>query len=145
MTPKNLLIVLILFCSVNLSLFAQDKEVAAVEKAVEELREAMISGERAKLTSLSSKKLTYGHSNGLIENQDEFVEALASGESNFTSIILSDQSVDISGKVALVRHNLQGTTHNKGASPAEVNLGILLVWQKEGKNWKLLARQAFKR
>jgi hypothetical protein len=43
MTPKNLLIVaFILFFTVNLSLFAQDKEVAAVEKAVEELREAMI-------------------------------------------------------------------------------------------------------
>jgi ketosteroid isomerase-like protein len=145
MIPKNLFIVIIFFCSVHFSLFAQNKDVEAVEKAVEEMREAMISGDRAKLNSLSSKKLTYGHSNGLIETQDEFVEALASGESNFTSIDLSDQSVEISGKVALVRHNLQGKTHNRGADPAEVNLGILLVWQKEGKNWKLLARQAFKR
>ncbi len=145
MTPKNLFVAIILFFTVNLSTFAQNKEVASVEKAVEELREAMISGDRAKLTSLSSKKLTYGHSHGGMENQEEFVEALASGESNFTSINLSEQSVDISGNVALVRHNLRGTTHNRGADPADVNLGVLLVWQKEGKNWKLLARQAFKR
>jgi ketosteroid isomerase-like protein len=145
MTPKNLIVAIILFFTVNFSLFAQNKEVAAVEKAVEELREAMISGDRAKLTSLSSKKLSYGHSHGGIETQEAFVEALASGESNFTSITLSEQSVDISGNVALVRHILQGTTQNRGADPAEVNLGVLLVWQKEGKNWKLLARQAFKR
>ncbi|WP_114752409.1 nuclear transport factor 2 family protein [Pleomorphovibrio marinus] len=145
MKPKNLYFALALFLFVNLSLIAQDKAVPAVEKAVEELREAMLNGDRAKLTSLSSKKLTYGHSNGVIENQEDFVQALASGDSNFTSINLSEQSVDISGNVALVRHNLSGTTHNKGADPADVNLGILLVWQKEGKSWKLLARQAFKR
>lgn len=145
MTPKNLFIAFILFFSTSFSILAQNKDLASVEKAVEELKEAMINGDRATLTSISSANLTYGHSNGLIETQKEFVEALASGESNFTSINLSEQTIDISGKVALVRHILKGTTHNRNADPAEVNLGVLLVWQKEGKNWKLLARQAFKR
>jgi hypothetical protein len=98
------------------------------------------------LTSLSSKKLTYGHSNGGIETQDEFVEALASGESNFTSINLSDQSVDISGKVALVRHNLQGTTHNKGASPCRGELrGICWFGRKKGKIGNYWPGKHFKR
>lgn len=124
---------------------AQDKGIEAVEKAVIQLKDAMLSGQEASLVAISSKDLTYGHSNGVVEDQDAFVYALASGNNNFTSITLSDQTVDVLGKIALVRHNLVGNTHNKGAEPATVNLGVLMVWQKEGKEWKLLARQAYKR
>lgn len=124
---------------------AQEKWEKAVEKAVLQLKDAMLSGEKESLLAISSMDLTYGHSNGVIEDQDAFVYALASGTNNFTSITLSDQTVEVLGKIALVRHNLTGNTHNKGAEPASVNLGVLMVWQKEGKDWKLLARQAFKR
>ncbi|MCC5939011.1 MAG: nuclear transport factor 2 family protein [Lunatimonas sp.] len=142
---KSFVLSLLVLTAVTTQTIAQNKEVAAVEKAVLDLRAAMLSGDAASLTAISSKNITYGHSNGTIEDQAAFVEALASGNNNFTEITLSDQTVEILGKIALVRHNLTGTTHNKGADPASINLGILLVWQKEGKDWKLLARQAFKR
>ena len=140
---------IILFAMIGLlsaqTAMAQNKEVLAVEKAILQLKDAMLSGEASSLRNISSKNLTYGHSNGTIEDQEAFIEALASGNNDFTSITLTDQHIDVVGKVALVRHNLSGNTHNKGAEPAEVKLGVLLVWQKEGKDWKLLARQAFKR
>ncbi|WP_209331496.1 nuclear transport factor 2 family protein [Lunatimonas salinarum] len=142
---KFSLLSLLLLFGVSMLGAAQGKDLLAVEKAISDLREAMLSGDAAALKAISSKNLTYGHSNGTIENQAAFVEALASGNNNFTQITLADQSVEVLGKIALVRHNLTGSTHNKGADPATVNLGVLLVWQKEGKNWKLLARQAFKR
>lgn len=142
---KSLVFSLLLACGMGNFAFAQNKEVAAVEKAVATLREAMLSGDAASLTGIASKHLTYGHSNGTIEDRAAFVEALASGANDFTEITLSDQTIEILGKIALVRHNLSGKTHNKGAAPASVNLGVLMVWQKEGKDWKLLARQAFKR
>lgn len=144
MVKYLILIGWIAFASI-LTATAQDKGKEDVEKAVLQLKDAMLSGQEASLISISSKDLTYGHSNGVIEDQKAFVFALASGNNNFTSIILSDQTVEVLGKIALVRHNLTGNTHNKGAEPATVNLGVLMVWQKEGKNWKLLARQAFKR
>ena len=142
---RPLFLSLLLLTVVSTIGIAQSKDVVAVEKAVADLRLAMLSGDAASLTAISSKNLTYGHSNGVIEDQAAFVEALASGNNNFTQITLSDQSVEVLGKIALVRHNLAGNTHNKGADPASINLGILMVWQKEGKEWKLLARQAFKR
>lgn len=142
---RNLLLTLWLCAGLSFFSFAQTKDVEAVEAAVQELREAMLSGDANRLTAISSKHLTYGHSNGVIEDQATFVEVLASEKNKFTSINLSDQTIEIVGKIALVRHNLTGSTHNKGADPADVNLGILSVWQKEGKNWKLLARQAFRR
>lgn len=144
MIKHLILIVFITYASI-LTATAQDKNREDVEKAVIQLKDAMLSGQEASLMAISSKNLTYGHSNGVIEDQEAFVYALASGNNNFTAITLSDQSIEVLGKIALVRHNLTGNTHNKGADPATVNLGVLLVWQKEGKNWKLLARQAFKR
>lgn len=125
--------------------FAQNKEVAAVEKAVADLMDAMVVGDENRLKNLTDPQLTYGHSNGLIENQAEYIEAIRSGVSNFTEINIENQSVDIKGNVALVRHFLIGQTHNRDSDPAPVNLGVLTVWHKKGKNWRLLARQAFKR
>ncbi|MFC4873741.1 nuclear transport factor 2 family protein [Negadavirga shengliensis] len=141
---KNLIALTLFLFTCTLGM-AQNKETAAVELAVSELREALISGEASRLKAITSEKLSYGHSNGLIENQEEFVEALVSGTSNFTAIELEDQTVEIIKDLAIVRHNLIGKTHNAGASPADVNLGVLTVWQKKGKNWVLVARQAFKR
>lgn len=126
-------------------LFAQNKQVSTVENAVKELTSAMVAADEKQLRKLTDPQLTYGHSNGLIENQTAFIQALTSGVSNFTEINIENQTVDISGNIALVRHFLIGQTHNKDSEPAPVNLGVLTVWHKKGKNWLLLARQAYKR
>src|SRR5688572_23877948 len=56
--------------------FAQDeKEVVA---AVEKMRTALLAEDVATLKSLSSEDLTYGHSSGVIENQEQFLEVFAS-------------------------------------------------------------------
>lgn len=126
-------------------LFAQNKGISDVENAVSKLTSAMVDADESQLKKLTHPQLTYGHSNGLIEDQAAFIQALTSGVSNFTEINIENQSVDISGNTALVRHFLIGRTDNKDSEPAPVNLGVLTVWQKKGKNWVLLARQAYKR
>ena len=122
---------------------AQNKQETAVANATEQLRKAMIDGDRAALESLVADQLSYGHSGGHIDDKKEFVEKLASGKSDFVSIDLSEQTIGISGKTAIVRHKLNAAT-NDGGKPAEVHLLVLLVWQKQGNQWKLLARQAVK-
>ena len=115
----------------------------AVAAAVEQLRLAMVSGDRMSLENIAAEQLSYGHSSGLVENKAAFVEKIASGNSDFISISLSDQSIVISGKTAVVRHKLDAVT-NDGGKPGEAHIKVLLVWQKQGKQWKLLARQAVK-
>lgn len=127
------------------ALMAQEKQVVAVENAVSELVNAMVAGDASRLEKITDSDLTYGHSSGLLENQSEFIEALSSGNSNFTEINIENQTVNITGKIALVRHFLIGKTLNKGSAPEPVNLGVLTVWHKKGKSWILLARQAYKR
>ena len=122
---------------------AQTKDEKAVAAAVESLRKAMIDGNKTELENLASEKLSYGHSGGGVEGKAEFVEKIASGKSDFVTIELSEQTISISGKTAVVRHVLNGTT-NDGGKPAVIKLKVLLVWQKEKGGWKLLARQAVK-
>ena len=124
--------------------YGQSADEKAVAAAVEKLRAAMVDPTEAALDKLAAPSLSYGHSNGLLEDKKEFVKALVSEESNFTKIELLDQTITVSGDVALVRHKLIGETHNKGKDPGQVKIGILLVWQKTKGNWQLLGRQAFK-
>lgn len=122
---------------------AQNKDEMKVARAVETLKKAMIDGDRQELEAIAAEKLSYGHSSGKVQNKSEFVEAIVSGQSDFVSIDLTDQSVAVSKKTALVRHKLTAKTNDNGNS-GNVSLYILLVFQKQHGDWKLLARQAVK-
>ena len=141
---KNILVLFLLTLSVSLfqSLNAQEKS-SFIEKAVLQLKEALLSGNEAQLRAISSKHLSYGHSNGLIENQDAFVATLISGKSVFLSIDLSEQTMDQVENTAIVRHTLYAKTNNEGVL-GEVKLKVLMIFQKEKGAWKLLVRQAVK-
>ncbi|WP_207420491.1 nuclear transport factor 2 family protein [Desertivirga brevis] len=120
---------------------AQTKAEKQVASAVEQLKKAMIDGKKEDLEAIASEDLSYGHSGGKIEDKTAFVEAIASGKSDFVTINLTDQTIKVSGKTAIVRHKLAAQT-NDGGKPGNVNLFILLVFSKEHGKWKLLARQA---
>lgn len=113
----------------------------AVASVVEKLRAAMVDPDQAVLKDLTSPLLSYGHSGGKIDTQASFIGALMDGSSDFVSITLSDQTISVSGNVAVVRHTLSGAT-NDGGKPGNVTIKVLTVWQKEGSQWRLLARQA---
>jgi len=119
------------------------KTIQQVEAKVEQLRSAMINADAQKLKELTDSELNYGHSGGHVENQDEFVEKIVSGKSDFVTIELRDQTIQIVKDIAIVRHRLIASTNDSG-KPGEVNLGVMLIWQKQRGTWKLLARQAFK-
>lgn len=124
-------------------LYAQNKEEQRLTAAVDKLKNAMISGDRKALEEIAADDLSYGHSGGKVEDKATFVEAIASGKSDFVTIDLKNQTVKVTGKTGVVRHELHATT-NDGGKPGEVHIGIMLVWQKQGKDWKMLARQAYK-
>lgn len=119
-------------------------EQAGVEAAVQALRTLMIEPDRARLEALACETLSYGHSNGWVETRDEFVANLLSGASDFVSIALSKQTVQIYGDTAIVRHDLDAHT-NDGGKPAQVALHVMLVWLHRDGGWRLAARQAARR
>ena len=140
---KQLLLLLVLGTSLGSSLYAQTKDENAVAAAVENLRKALVDPDKATLEKLTAPELSYGHSTGKVQDQAAFVDALVSGASDFVSIDLSEQTIKIAGNTAIVRHVLNGT-NNDGGKPGVVKIAVLLVWVKQNKEWKLLARQAVK-
>jgi len=124
-------------------LLAQSNDEKAVAAAVENLRKAMVDPTKAALEKLTAPELSYGHSSGKVQNQAEFVDALVSGASDFLNIDLTEQTIKIIGNTAIVRHVLSAATSDNG-KPGNAHIAILLVWIKQSKEWKLLARQAVK-
>lgn len=122
---------------------AQTKDEADVAAAVEKMRLAMISGQKADLDAVACEKLTYGHSSGKLQNKAEFIDSFVTKASVFVTITLTDQTIEVVDKIAIVRHKLSAQTAD-GGKPGTVNLGIMLVFIKEHSQWKLLARQAYK-
>ncbi len=134
---------LLLFFSISVAFAQSEKE---VEMAVQNLRTAMLAEDAPALKSLTSENLSYGHSGGVVENQEEFVSVFATKKSDYQKWDVSDQTISFNGKkIAIVRQNVKaeivatatGATNN-------LNIGLLMVWVKEKGKWKLLARQAFR-
>lgn len=124
--------------------FAQSAETKAVTDAVESMRQAMVSAKKAELEKVGSPALSYGHSSGRIENNAEFVDAIVTRKSTFVTLDLKDQTVQVDGDVAIIRHIMEAKTNDSG-KPGEVRIGVMLVMKKDkAGEWKLLARQAYK-
>ncbi len=113
----------------------------AVAAAAEKLRVAMIDATPAALTALVADDLSYGHSGGRVDTKDSFIGDLIAGKSDFVTIVITDQTIKVVGNTAIVRHALTADTNDSG-KPGKVQIKILGVWQQQGGQWKLLARQA---
>lgn len=142
MLKKIICTLTILLCIATSAQKKNDQQ--AVTEGTEKLRLAMISGERTALESVILPELTYGHSGGHIDDAKEFVEKLVSKKSDFVTIEISNQTVQIVGSTAIVRQHFYATTADAGKAAGDVTLDILLVWTKVKNDWKLLARQAVK-
>jgi hypothetical protein len=123
---------------------AQSADERAVAQAVEALTKAMLDVDRAQLEALTADQLSYGHSAGRIENKSQFIDYLVSRASAFRSINLSDQTISVVENEAIVRHLFTGETVSPAGQVTPVRIGVLQVWQKQGGDWRLLARQAYR-
>jgi hypothetical protein len=77
---------------------------AAVAQAVEAFRNAMLKADRSQFETLCAEQLSYGHSAGRVENKAQFIDAATSGQSRWKCITLTDQTTQIVGHTAIVRH-----------------------------------------
>lgn len=139
---KILSFMLVIVLSIGYSHAATQNQ-STVEQAVETMRLAMLSADKAQLENVALPSLTYGHSSAVIENKAEFVDAIVSGRSGFTTLEFQDQTITTEGDTAIVRHVFSADTNNSGKI-GKVKIGVMLVFKKVDSDWKLLARQAYK-
>ncbi|MFN0274276.1 MAG: nuclear transport factor 2 family protein [Chitinophagales bacterium] len=134
--------VLIPICFFFLFTNAQSSEQKLIQ-TVESFHKVLVSGNADSIRLLTSAELTYGHSNGWVETRDEVIENLQSGYINYNSYMEDSMQVVITGKQAHVRFVADIGATFKGKDSV-FHLKVLEVWVREGKLWKLYARQAVK-
>ena len=115
----------------------------AVAKNVEAFRLAQIAADAAALSALCAEELSYSHSNGFLEDKAAFVANATDGKTKFLSIAYKDPSIRIVGPAAIVRFHWMAEMVADGKTVSN-SLHILMNWQKQGADWKLLSRSATK-
>jgi ketosteroid isomerase-like protein len=124
--------------------WANTADETAVDDAMNRLSAAMIAGNAQQMKALTADTLTYGHSSGKVQNQAEFIDTIASGQTRYKRIDLTKTVTTVTGNDAVIRDHFNGTT-DSGGKLADVDFDVLTVWQKQSDGaWKLLARQGYK-
>jgi Domain of unknown function (DUF4440) len=114
-----------------------------VAKAVEAFRLAQIEADGRTLDELCAAELSYSHADAdaRVEDKAAFIAHSTSGKSKFLSLEYRDPQIRIVGPAAIVRFRGISEWTSNGKT-LNANLRILMNWQKQGNDWKLLSRAA---
>jgi len=118
---------------------------AEVIAAVNQLMNVMVNVDESVLQSIIADELVYGHSGGKVQNKSEFIaEMLAGDPFTYPSVETFDQTIQLAGDAAVVRHIFTAETRNLEGEPGSLRVGNVLVWKLQDGKLKLLARQAYR-
>lgn len=120
---------------------AAQKQEAEVLQRLKQFHESIVRGGPG-IDQYIDDSLSYGHSNGWIENKKEFLSDLGS---KIVYHSYKEDSIHVSAgsKVAHARF-VADVDATLNGTRMQFHLRVLEVWVKEDKNWKLFARQAIK-
>jgi len=119
------------------------KDELAIVSNIEILRQGLMTANATKLKAVTSISLSYGHSGGNIENKAAFIENVVKKKSNIIALEFQNQTISIAGDTAIVRHIFLSHSKDDGVDK-ETKIGVMQVWQKQKKQWLMIARQAYK-
>jgi ketosteroid isomerase-like protein len=117
----------------------------AVAKRLEAFRAAQFAHDAKALDALCADELSYSHSDAHIEDKATFIKNATADTSKFLSLEYKDPWIRVVGDTAIVRFHwvAEGESIPDGKK-SSTNLHILMIWQKQGGDWKLLARASTK-
>lgn len=116
----------------------------AVLKNVETFRAAQAAGKAEAIAPLLAEDLSYSHSSGAVDDKAKLLSGIANANYKWTSLEYKNPTVKIVGSAAIVRFNFVGEQEFTDGKKTPQNLSILMNWQKQGGEWKLLSRAATK-
>lgn len=123
------------------AVFAQQPDYAALNHAIADFDKALESRDSLALKWLLNDKISYGHSNGWIENKKEVIADLFNGKLVYKKIVATKPEVSTSGNVAAARSiaDIDAALDGKMMS---FKLKVLQVWTWDDGHWTLFARQS---
>ena len=121
--------------------FAASADEDAVAKAVEAFRAAQVAADAKAFDALCAPELSYGHSDGRVEDKAAFIANATNGKSKWVSLKYEDPKIRVVRDAAIVRFHWLGEQESVAdGKKSSTNLHILMNWQKQGTDWKLLSR-----
>ena len=125
--------------------FAASAEEEAVAKKVEAFRAAQVAADAKAFDALCAPELSYSHSDGRVEDKPTFIANATNGKSKFLSLDYKDTQIRVVGPAEIVRFHWLGEQEAVAdGKKSATNLHILMNWQKQGDDWKLLTRGSTK-
>jgi ketosteroid isomerase-like protein len=125
--------------------FAASADEDAVAKSVEAFRAAQVAADAKAFDALCAAELSYSHSDGRVEDKAVFIANATNGKSKFLSLAYQDPIIRVVGTAAIVRfHWVAESQAVADGKKSATNLHILMNWQKQGADWKLLSRASTK-
>jgi ketosteroid isomerase-like protein len=122
---------------------AQGADEVAVAQSVEALRKAQLEADKAGLAQVTSEHVSYGHSDGRVQNKEEFIQGVVGRKQVVKTLTFPELKVSVVGNAAVVRHIFLSESELDGKATT-TRIGAVQVWQKQDGAWKLLARQGFR-
>jgi len=125
--------------------FAASADEDAVAKSVDAFRAAQAAADAKAFDALCAPELSYSHSDGRVEDKATFIANATNGKSKFLSLAYQDTKIHVVGTAAIVRfHWVAESESIPDGKKSATNLHILMNWQKQGADWKLLSRASTK-
>ena len=117
----------------------------AVAKNVEAFRQAQLARDAKAFDALCAAEMSYSHSDARVEDKPTFIANATNNKSKFLSLEYKDAQIRVVGPAAIVRFHwvAEGESIPDGKK-SNTNLHILMNWQKQGTEWKLLSRASTK-
>lgn len=136
------------FFLISISINAQEnKAISELNRKPElqkniQLLDFYMKSNDSKILELLSNDVSFGHSNGWIQNFDDFKKDFESRKVSYKSIEQTDFSeYKRNGKTVSIRRKVKVSGVYK-IYDFEMTLSLLEIWVKNGKSWKLWSRQA---
>jgi hypothetical protein len=125
--------------------FAASVDDEGVAEKVEAFRKAQIAADPKALGALCAEELSYSHSDAHVEDKATFIANATNGKSKWLSLEYQDVKIRVVGPAAIVRFHWVGESEAAAdGKKSSTNLHILMNWQKQGSDWKLLSRASTK-
>ena len=104
--------------------------------------DSLMENNNSKILELFSDDVSFGHSNGWIQNYEDFKTDFESGKVKYQSVKQTElKEFKFKNKFANIRRNIavKGLYKNE---TFEMNLSLLEIWIKNKSDWKLWSRQS---
>jgi ketosteroid isomerase-like protein len=116
----------------------------AIARNLEAFRAAQAAGKADAIGPLCAEELSYSHSSGAIDTKASLMEGISKANYKWATLEYKNPTIKVVGPAAIVRFNFVGEQEFNDGRKTPQNLAILMNWQKQGNEWKLLSRAATK-